>query len=170
MGFGVMTDSVEEQKALSRRLKGFRPIPEATAVAQQMADARLTVEQEKICADLDRLLGFAARDALGLERGLEEVTDLDRARFTDFRESCQRLGLPYLPAPPQAVAAWLAERSDRSADELEDMRGSIAAVHRQVHGVDPCGDRLIRAVIRTVRDDEAKTKTTGKDDEHAQEL
>jgi len=70
------------------------------------------------------------------------------------------LGLPHLPAPPQAVAMFLAGKAACSSDELEKAVKSIAKVHIAAFGISPCDDRLVRAVIATVRNEEAQEGQT----------
>src|SRR5215469_14903719 len=70
--------------------------------ARHMHEVKLGLEQEQTCAEIDRIIGRIAKDAIAGLVESEQITDLDRITFAEFRDSCLELGLPHLPAPPQA--------------------------------------------------------------------
>jgi hypothetical protein len=78
-----------------------------------------------------------------------------RADFEAFKRCCAEWGLPHLPAPPQAVAIFLAGgEAERGLAHVHRATAAISAVHRAADLPDPCDDLLIRAVVRLVRKEE----------------
>jgi hypothetical protein len=67
--------------------------------------------------------------------------------------------LPHLPAPPQAVAAYLSKHLDRGSAHVARLARSISTVHRAVGVTDPCDDILVKAVLRLSRETDSKEPT-----------
>src|SRR5262252_3905244 len=159
---GVMTHTQAEQRLLEAECAARQSIPpaEAAAIARHMHEVKLNLEQERNCSDIDRTLGPIVKDAMAGLVESEQITDLDRITFAAFRDSCLELGLPHLPAPPQAVAMFIAGKADCSSDELEKALRSIAKVHIAAFGISPCDDRLVKAVLNTVKSEEGQEPKT----------
>jgi hypothetical protein len=83
------------------------------------------------------------------ERAEKAATQED---FAKFRECAESFGLPSLPAPPQAVALFLAD--GRNASRIAKLAKSISIVHKAVGFSDPCDDILVRALLRMAREEE----------------
>jgi hypothetical protein len=73
--------------------------------------------------------------------------------FATFRECCEEFGLPSLPAPPQAVALFLADGRNATS-RIAKLAKSISIVHKAVGFTDPTDDILVRALLRQAREEE----------------
>jgi hypothetical protein len=79
--------------------------------------------------------------------------------FAKFRECAESFGLPSLPAPPQAVALFLADGRNATA-RIAKLAKSISIVHKAVGFLDPCDDILVRALLRQAREESNNTPET----------
>jgi hypothetical protein len=84
------------------------------------------------------------------ERAERPTTQED---FAKFRECAESFGLPSLPAPPQAVALFLADGRNATS-RIAKLAKSISTVHKAVGFSDPCDDILVRALLRQAREEE----------------
>jgi hypothetical protein len=80
--------------------------------------------------------------------------------FAKFRECAESFGLPSLPAPPQAVALFLADGRNATS-RFAKLAKSISTIHRAVGFTDPCDDILVRALLRQAREEEATHEQKG---------
>jgi hypothetical protein len=77
--------------------------------------------------------------------------------FMKFKQYCSRweIPLPYLPAAPQAVAAFLISEARHGPAHVTRLLKSIAAAHRAVNLVakssDPTQDLFVKALLRHLR-------------------
>jgi hypothetical protein len=115
---------------------------------QREKDAKMQAK----CAEIDAIVGHLLKDELAAEMRTLQLTSRQRADFDDFKKHCAKLGLCPLPAPPQAVTAFLMERCTDGAQVVSRLRNSIAAVHRITLGhEDPADDISVRALVRLTR-------------------
>jgi len=107
-------------------------------------------DQQKLRDAIDAAIFPHLKAELEAENATQRVSAADRQRFKDFQACCERWGFPALPAPPQAVAVFLAEKSEEDA-AAHRLARSISVVHRALNFSDPTEDVLIRAMIRQAR-------------------
>src|SRR5262245_28404486 len=122
-------------------------INEAVAARNQKASAWLQADLDAIDAALDPYL----KDQLAAENAATRVTAAQKKDFEKFKASCARGGLPRLRPPPQAVAVFLAEETERGAAHISRLARSISTIHQAVNFSDPCKDVLVRAILRLAR-------------------
>src|SRR6516225_5240738 len=134
-------NAVEEQEEQQRR----------EAAAEEAREAALQRLYDAIDANLSPHL----KAELAAENETARVTPKQKADFANFRATCTKWGMPYLPARPQAVAIFLAEGD---ADTVLRRCKSISVIHRAVGESDPCEDVLVRAIVRQARN-EAKVNS-----------
>ena len=114
--------------------------------------------KEKETADAKHAADYrAGLDAIdkNLSAHLGRELKLENAKtFKSFQACCDKWGLPDLPAPPQAVAVFLSEKSERGAAHVLRLRNSISTIHRATNFADPCDDILVKALVRLIRNEE----------------
>jgi hypothetical protein len=92
--------------------------------------------------------------------------------FTKFKKYCERweIPLPYLPAAPQAVCAFLISESRHGPAHVTRLLHSIAAAHRAVNLAakcsDPSQDLFVKALLRRLKqaDEAAPQQKEGSDE------
>ena len=104
---------------------------------------------------IDHALSPHLRKELEKENAATRVTAKAKANFKLFQACCAKWGLPHLPAPPQAVAVFLSEESERGAAHVSRLARSISVVHTACNFADPTTDVLVRALLRLVRTDKS---------------
>jgi len=129
-------NAVEEQEERQRR----------EAAAEEAREAALQRLYDAIDANLSPHL----KAELAAENETARVTPKQKADFANFRATCTKWGMPYLPAMPQAVALFLTEGD---ADTVSRRCKSISVIHRAVGESDPCEDVLVRAIVRQARNE-----------------
>src|SRR5262245_45454245 len=125
----------------------------AVAARNQKASAWLQADLDGIDAALDPYL----KDQLAAENAATRVTAAQKKDFERFKACCARWGLPRLPAPPQAVAVFLVEETERGAAHISRLARSISTIHQAVNFSDPCKDVLVRAILRLAREDKGNS-------------
>jgi hypothetical protein len=77
--------------------------------------------------------------------------------FLRFKQYCTEYStpLPYLPAAPQAIAAFLATEMAKGQAHLNRLCAAIAVMHKRVDLPDPTNDPLVRAVVRLAHKDKS---------------
>jgi hypothetical protein len=129
-------------------------IGEAIAARNQKAEEAARAAELGLDV-IDAAFSPILKDELAAENLASRVSASHKADFVQFQACCKRQGLPHLPAPPQAVAVFLAEEIDRGAKHLTRLARSISIVHRALNFTDPTEDVLVRAILRLVRADKA---------------
>ena len=129
-------NAVEEQEERQRKEAADEEAREAAL--QRLYDA------------IDANLSPHLKAELAAENETARVTPKQKADFANFRATCTKWGMPYLPARPQAVAIFLAEGD---ADTVLRRCKSISVIHRAVGESDPCEDVLVRAIMRQARNE-----------------
>ena len=140
-------NAVEEQEECSQERKQQRK----EAADEEAREAAL----QRLYDTIDANLSPHLKAELAAENETARVTPKQKADFADFRATCTKWGMPYLPAMPQAVAIFLAEGN---ADTVLRRCKSISVIHRAVGESDPCEDVLVRAIVRQARN-EAKVNS-----------
>jgi hypothetical protein len=134
---------------------------------QEAEEAEREAALQRIYDAIDANLSPHLKAELAAENETARVTPKQKADFADFRATCTKWGMPYLPAMPQAVAIFLAEGD---ADTVLRRCKSISVIHRAVGESDPCEDVLVRAIVRQARNEcsqERKTKVINSDQQKA---
>src|SRR6516162_1058550 len=119
-----------------------------TADAKHAADYRVGLDA------IDKNLSAHLGRELKLENAKTRVRAQHKQDFKSFQACCDKWGLPDLPAPPQAVAVFLSEKSERGAAHVLRLRNSISTIHRATNFADPCDDILVKALVRLIRNEE----------------
>jgi hypothetical protein len=82
--------------------------------------------------------------------------------FLRFKQYCSNFStpLPYLPAAPAAIAAFLATEIAKGQAHLNKLCAAIATMHRRVDLPDTAvNDPLVRAVVRLAHKDKSSPPT-----------
>ena len=140
-------NAVEEQEECSQERKQQRK----EAADEEAREAAL----QRLYDTIDANLSPHLKAELAAENETARVTPKQKADFANFRATCTKWGMPYLPAMPQAVAIFLAEGD---TDTVLRRCKSISVIHRAVGESDPCEDVLVRAIVRQARN-EAKVNS-----------
>ena len=117
------------------------------------------LDQQLLRDQIDSAIFPHLKAELEAENATARVSAADKQRFKDFQACCERWGFPALPAPAQAVAVFLAEKSEQ--DAAHRLARSISVVHRALNFSDPTEDVLIRAMIRQARTEEKANNQKG---------
>jgi hypothetical protein len=137
-------------------------IGEAIAARNQKAEEAARAAELGLDV-IDAALAPILKEELAAENLASRVTASHKADFVQFQACCKRQGLPHLPAPPQAVALFLAEEIGCGAKLLTRLARSISIVHTALNFPDPCADVLVRAVLRLARNDKGHQPEKGND-------
>lgn len=131
-------------------------------------------QREKIAAELDRRIaayqreleesygairasiGKYMRDACEVESRQPPITEQVKSDWKRFEDFCAENRFPSFPAAPEAVAAFLSSERDAGLKRIEQMRDAILLKHSLLKEGNPCADLLVRAVVRSVREEEEK--------------
>ena len=145
-GTGLLSGEHDTEE-LDRRIEEDR--------RKQLEAAQRAEEAEETCDGIEKALTPYLRDELAEEfAGRRLSADTIRqysADFRRFKQCCAKWDLPYLPAPPAAVAVFMSEEDERGANHLARLKAAISAAHRAADLDDPCEDLLVRAIMRLAR-------------------
>ena len=119
------------------------------------AAAELAAEREATLDEIEKAITVYVADELQAEFAAQRKTEESRKRahlgaFLRFKNYCTAYStlLPYLPAAPQAIAAFLATEIAKGQSHLNRLCAAIAVMHKRVDLPDPTNDPLVRAVVR----------------------
>jgi len=140
---GVVLDGSPEAEERERQERCAQDAREAELIAWH-------ADQQTLKDAIDAAIFPHLKAELEAENATARVSAADKQRFKDFQACCERWGFPALPAPAQAVAVFLAEKSEQDA-AAHRLARSISVVHRALNFSDPTEDVLIRAMIRQAR-------------------
>ena len=121
---------------------------------KETADAKHAADYRAGLDAIDKNLSAHLGRELKLENAKTRVRAQHKQDFKSFQACCDKWGLPDLPAPPQAVAVFLSEKSERGAAHVLRLRNSISTIHRATNFADPCDDILVKALVRLFRIEE----------------
>jgi|SRR6516225_9641837 hypothetical protein len=147
---GFLDWTPEEQAKADREFEERRKREEQEAAKA----AEIEAEVQRMCDFIDNTLTPHLHKELEAENATVRVSSQAKADFKKFRACAEEFGLPSLPAPPQAVAIFLAD--GRNAPRLSKLAKSISVVHKAVGFRDPCDDILVRAMLRQAREEETE--------------
>jgi hypothetical protein len=155
-GTGILSGTHDSDE-IDRRIEEKRA--QEAAAAEHAADLEATLDR------LEKAITVFVGNELQAEFAAQKLSDESRKRahlgaFTRFRAYCARYStpLPYLPAAPQAVAAFLATEIEKGQAHLNRLCAAIATMHKRVDLPDPTTDPLVRAVVRLALKDKPQTE------------
>jgi hypothetical protein len=145
-GTGILS-GVYDSDEIDRRIAEDRR--KEAAAAEYAAELETTLDR------IEKAITVYVADELQAEFAAQRQTEESRKRahlgaFLRFKEYCKRFStpLPYLPAAPVAIAAFLATEIAKGPSHLNRLNAAIAEMHKRVSLPDPTNDPLIKAVIR----------------------
>jgi hypothetical protein len=149
------TDELERRIAEDRRKEA--------AAAEYAAELEATLDR------IEKAITVYVGDELQAEFAAQRQAEEKRKRahmgaFLRFKHYCIAFStpLPYLPAAPAAIAAFLSTEIAKGQNHLNRLCAAIAEMHKRVDMPDPTRDPLIRAVIRLAHYNKASPTNTGK--------
>jgi hypothetical protein len=148
---GILFDDREEAARAVAELER-----KEAAVAEQAAAAELAAaELEELLDRIEKAITVYVGGELQAEFAAQRKTEESRKRahlgaFLRFKQYCSNFStpLPYLPAAPVAIAAFLSTEIAKGQSHLNRLNAAIAEMHKRVNLPDPTNDPLIKAVIR----------------------
>jgi hypothetical protein len=156
-GTGILS-GVYDSDEIDRRIEEDRR-KEAEA-AEYAADLEATLDR------IEKAITVYVADELQAEFAAQRQTEESRKRahlgaFLRFKEYSKRFStpLPYLPAAPAAIAAFLATEISKGQGHLNKLCNAIATMHKRVDLPDPTNDPLVRAVVRLAHKDKSLPPT-----------
>ena len=148
------------------RYRAERERKEAAAAEQAAAAELAAAELEELLDRIEKAITVYVADELQAEFAAQRQTEESRKRahlgaFLRFKEYCKRFStpLPYLPAAPAAIAAFLATEISKGQGHLNKLCNAIATMHKRVDLPDPTNDPLVRAVVRLAHKDKSLPPT-----------
>ena len=145
-GTGILS-GMHDSEEIDRRI--------AEDKAREAAAAEYAAELEATLDRIEKAITVYVGDELQAEFVAQRQSEESRKRahlgaFLRFKEYCKRFStpLPYLPAAPVAIAAFLATEMSKGPSHLNRLNAAIAEMHKRVSLPDPANDPLIKAVIR----------------------
>jgi hypothetical protein len=150
------TDKIERRIAEDQR-------KEAAAV-EYAAEFEATLDK------IEKAISVFVGDELQQEFAAQRQTEETRKRahlgaFLRFKNYCTAYStpLPYLPAAPAAIAAFLATEIAEGRAHLSRLCAAIAVMHKRVDLPDPTTDPLVRAVVRLAHKEKSSPTNTEKE-------
>jgi hypothetical protein len=143
-GTGILSGE-HDSDAIERRIEEDRR--KELAAAQREAGQEATKNQIEAVM-LDYLRAAIAEELAEQKKQKAGASKRDREDFLRFREYCKGLDLPALPAPPQAVAAFINSEIDKGRAHVRRLIKSISTTHHKADLPDPTSDLLVRALLR----------------------
>jgi hypothetical protein len=159
-GTGILS-GVHDSDEIDRRIEEDRR--KEAAVDEQAAAAELAAaELEELLDRIEKAITVYVGDELQAEFAAQRKTEETSKRahlkaFLKFKEYCVNFStpLPYLPAAPAAIAAFLSTEIAKGQGHLNRLCAAIALMHRRVDMPDPTNDPLVRAVVRLALKDKS---------------
>jgi hypothetical protein len=150
-GTGILS-GIHDSEEIDRQIAEDRR--KEAAAAEHAAELEATLD--RIEKAITIYVGNELRDEFAAQRKTEETSKRAHLKaFLKFKEYCLNFSvpLPYLPAAPQAIAAFLATEIAKGQSHLNRLCAAIAMMHRRVDLPDPTNDPLVRAVVRLAHKD-----------------
>jgi hypothetical protein len=145
-GTGILS-GVHDPDETARRIEEDR--------SKEAAAAEYAAELEATLDRIEKAITVYVADELQAEFAAQRQSEETRKRahmgaFLRFKEYCAKYEtpLPYLPAAPAAIAAFLSTEIAKGQNHLKRLCAAIAEMHKRVDLPDPTNDPLIKAVIR----------------------
>jgi hypothetical protein len=150
-GTGILS-GVHDTEEIERRIEEDK--------AREAAAAEYAAELEATLDQIEKAITVYVADELQAEFAEQRKSEESRKRahlgaFNRFKTYCTRFStpLPYLPAAPAAIAAFLTTEMAKGQAHLNRLCAAIAVMHKRVDLPDPTTDPLIRAVVRLAHKD-----------------
>jgi hypothetical protein len=130
--------------------------------AKEAAAAECAAELEATLDRIEKAITVYVADELQAEFAAQRQSEETKKRahqgaFLRFKQYCLAYStpLPYLPAAPAAIAAFLATEIAKGQAHLNRLCTAIAVMHKRVDLPDPTNDPLVRAVVRLAHKDKS---------------
>jgi hypothetical protein len=134
-GSGILS-GVHDSDEIDRRIAEDR--------SKEAAAAEYAAELEATLDRIEKAITVYVADELQAEFAAQRQTEESRKRahmgaFLRFKEYCGRYEtpLPYLPAAPAAIAAFLSTEIAKGPNHLNRLCAAIAVMHKRVDLPDP---------------------------------
>jgi hypothetical protein len=152
-GTGILS-GVHNSEEIDRRIEEDK--------AKEAAAAKHAADLEELLDRIEKAITVYVADELQAEFAEQRKCEETRKRahlgaFLRFKQYCLAYStpLPYLPAAPQAIAAFLSTEIAKGQAHLNRVCAAIAMMHRRVDLPDPTNDPLVRAVVRLAHKDKS---------------
>jgi hypothetical protein len=152
-GTGILS-GVHDPEEIGRRIEEDK--------AKEAAAAEYAAELEATLDRIEKAITVYVADELQAEFAEQRKCEETRKRahlgaFNRFKTYCVRFStpLPYLPAAPQAIAAFLSTEISKGQAHLNRLCAAIALMHKRVDLPDPTHDPLVQAVVRLAHKDKS---------------
>jgi hypothetical protein len=129
---------------------------------KEAAAAEYAAELDATLDRIEKAITIYVGDELQAEFAAQRQTEESRKRahlgaFLRFKNYATSYStpLPYLPAAPAAIAAFLATEIEKGQAHLTRLCAAIATMHKRVDLPDPTTDPLVRAVVRLAHKDKS---------------
>jgi hypothetical protein len=145
---------VHDTEEIDRRIAEDKAKEAAAAECAAVLEATL----DRIEKAITVYVGNELRDEFAAQRKTEATSKRAHLKaFLKFKEYCLNFSvpLPYLPAAPAAIAAFLATEIEKGQAHLNRLCAAIALMHKRVDLPDPTNDPLVRAVVRLAHKDKS---------------
>jgi hypothetical protein len=140
----------DEREKKDNLLDGPVPSKEKLEAAQRAAE-RIGKTRDEI----SRLWSAGLENEMRQEAAILQSPQIDKD-WQSFKDHCAKWNFPSLPAPPEAITAFLGQ--SRRQDVARLYR-AIRTVHNAYYQ-HPCDDVLVRAVVREARQSRTKKPTS----------
>jgi len=118
---------------------------------RELAEAKQAAAYQADLDAIDKMMAEHLSRELRLENAKTRVRAADKETFRAFQLYCERWGFPALPTPPQAVAVFRVEQSEKGAAHLARLARGISVIHLACNFSDPTTDILVRSLLRRAR-------------------
>jgi hypothetical protein len=152
-GNGILS-GVHDWDELERQIEEDR---KKLAAAQERE-----AQQEETLSEIERALTTKLRDELAAELVEQKLSPETLRkyremflRFKQYATGRWSLPLPYLPASPQVVAAFLTSECCRGLGHVTRLKAAISTAHRSAGLPDPTNDLLVKALCRMLKDNKS---------------
>src|SRR5262249_35479900 len=106
----------EQREAYAKQLAADKFVSDA--IERHVEEECKRIDAERLQPELDaidKLLAPHLKNELAEENAAARISSKQKQDFAAFQKCCARWELPSLPAPPQAVAVFLAEEIEHGA-------------------------------------------------------
>jgi hypothetical protein len=124
---------------------------------QEEAAQRLAERLQEACEQIGQIWTRGLEHEIAREAAILQDPRVDKD-WQKFKGYCAEWGFQTLPAPPEAIVAFLGQSKPKDVSRLYR---SIRAIHDAYYS-HPCDDVLVRAIVRQARAGSTKPQTNGK--------
>src|SRR6266436_6633972 len=149
-----------EAEASRKRSRDERPKPNlldgpVPSKEQREAAQRAAERIEKTRVEIFQLWSAGLENEMRQEAAILQNPQIDKD-FASFKDFCKRWSFDSLPAPPEAITAFLGQSKRQDVARLYR---AIRSVHNAYYQ-HPCDEVLVRAVVREARQSRTSKKPT----------